>query len=530
MASLERPRVEYRTPEDLVRDVRKGIVRIPQFQRNFKWEAPDIVKLFDSLMQGYPIGNLLLWQRPAAAEHIHIGPLSIDAPAVDTALWVVDGQQRITSLVGALTSASSAMDPRFRIHLDLDSGQFHTAGIRQAPPATWVPVDILLDTATLLSWMRTNSDWLSQAQLDSADRAAKALREYQIPTYVVVADDEAVLHEIFTRINTTGKRLTKSEVFQALNSDVRGDDLSTLSGMGRTTQGLGFGALDDRIVLRCVLAYQGGDIFREDFSAEFGSQEDRNETFRDVVHAIREAVRFLQSEVEIPHVKLLPYSHAIPLLVRFVRLHGRPEGRAATLLRRWVWRGAVAGTRARGVSVPAVRSQMSALDRPDAVIAATEMLRQVQQFPDFRPELDRMHFSHAMAKLVVLGMLSADPRDPSTGNPLDLPHLLEAGSPLRPLFSSTADPLSATAAARVVAPAGSPRALRNAICAAPADLAASHLVDPESQDLLASFAEHEFLERRSRLLAEAIVEHTERMAEWNARDGRSLSNILRPSA
>ena len=70
MASLERPRVEYRTPEDLVRDVRRGLVRVPPFQRAFKWEAGDIVKLFDSLLQGFPIGNLLLWKRPAPAQHL----------------------------------------------------------------------------------------------------------------------------------------------------------------------------------------------------------------------------------------------------------------------------------------------------------------------------------------------------------------------------------------------------------------------------------------------------------------------------
>jgi hypothetical protein len=32
---------------------------------------------------------------------------------------------------------------------------------------------------------------------------------------------------------------------------------------------LGFGRIDDRLVLRCVLAYRGGDIVREDFQHEF---------------------------------------------------------------------------------------------------------------------------------------------------------------------------------------------------------------------------------------------------------------------
>jgi hypothetical protein len=65
MAARDRPRVEYRTPVDLVNEVKSGLIRMPPFQRGFKWEAGDVVRLFDSLVRGYPIGNLLVWRRPA---------------------------------------------------------------------------------------------------------------------------------------------------------------------------------------------------------------------------------------------------------------------------------------------------------------------------------------------------------------------------------------------------------------------------------------------------------------------------------
>src|SRR5262245_54445914 len=134
MAMLDRPRIESRTPEDLVRDVLGGRIRIPSFQRSFRWEATDIVKLFDSILNGYPIGNLLFWRRPAESGRVRLGPLTIDAPTVDSALWVVDGQQRVISLTGALIAADEAVDSRFRVHLDLDTGEFHTLGARQRTP------------------------------------------------------------------------------------------------------------------------------------------------------------------------------------------------------------------------------------------------------------------------------------------------------------------------------------------------------------------------------------------------------------
>jgi hypothetical protein len=66
-------------------------------------------------------------------------------------------------------------------------------------------------------------------------------------------------------MNDTGKSLTKAEVFHALHSGLAGDEPADLHSLGAVPAELGFGALDDRLVLRCVLAFRGGDIFREDF-------------------------------------------------------------------------------------------------------------------------------------------------------------------------------------------------------------------------------------------------------------------------
>ncbi|SCF39450.1 DUF262 domain-containing protein [Micromonospora mirobrigensis] len=530
MPSLERPRVEYRTPEDLVRDVTAGLIRIPPFQRSFKWEAADIVRLFDSLLRGFPIGNLLLWRRPAPAQTLQVGPLAVEAPETAGALWVVDGQQRIVSLVGALTLADRSVDPRFRVHLDLDTGEFHTTGGRQRPPRAWVPVSFLLDTAILLRWMRDNSDWLTEDQLALADQAAKAIREYQIPTYVVHSADEAALLEIFTRMNTTGKRLTKSEVFQALHTGAVGDELTNLHGLGQVPAAVGFGALDDRLALRCVLAYRGGDIFREDFRQEFGPQDDPNETLREVAARLREAVDFLRGECGIPHIKLLPYSHVLPILVRFIRLHGVPTGRAARLLRRWVWRSAVAGTRARGVSVADVRNQVDAVDVADPLMAAVNLLTRVQSFPDFTAELDKVHFNHAMAKLNTLGLLSAEPRDVTSGNLIDIGRILEQGSPLRPLLREDGSTgVDSTIANRFVLPPGE-RISPAVLAAASAEVAASHLLSEAAQEELGGGNVPTFLLLRAEDCSRVITDHVNRMAEWGARDGRAVSDILRSAA
>ena len=431
MATLERPAIEYRTPADLVRDVQRGLLRVPPFQRGFKWESSDVAKLFDSLYRGYPIGNLLLWRHSAPAQQLTIGPVEIDAPASDFALWVVDGQQRITSIVGALMAASRTSDSRFRVYFDLDDGVFRSAGARQEPPASWVPVSELYETVALIRWMRTNADILSESQITLADQVAKAIREYQIPTYVVSSNDEEVLREIFTRINDTGKPLSLADSFSALHSGIAGNQPTDLRSIGGIPAELGFGQLDDRLVLRCLLAFRGGDIFREDFHGEFASDSDRVATFKEVGSLLRETTRLLQGEIGIPHIKLLPYSHVIPILIRFMRIHGTPDDRVSSLLRRWLWRSAIAGTLARSISVVDIRRQVDAVNREPAIDAALGLLSLTTRSIHFDVDLTKVHLNHAMSRINVLGLLSAGPVDPRTGQPVDVRVLLSEESPLR---------------------------------------------------------------------------------------------------
>lgn len=85
---------------------------IPSIQRPYVWEPEQIVKLFDSLMRGYPINTFMLWE--LTPDHfgdwdiyrfvnnfkhgdIHNDPAVL--PPEKPATLVLDGQQRLTSLL-----------------------------------------------------------------------------------------------------------------------------------------------------------------------------------------------------------------------------------------------------------------------------------------------------------------------------------------------------------------------------------------------------------------------------------------------
>ena len=50
---------------DVIQDISANKYILPAIQREFIWSTTQIEQLFDSLMQGYPIGGFLFWELQA---------------------------------------------------------------------------------------------------------------------------------------------------------------------------------------------------------------------------------------------------------------------------------------------------------------------------------------------------------------------------------------------------------------------------------------------------------------------------------
>jgi len=96
---------ETRSISSLNEDIRRGEIKIPQFQRPFVWNENQALDLLDSIASHYPIGSLLLWKTPSKlATERNIGefllPSTDDMTPTD---YVLDGQQRLTVISDLLT-------------------------------------------------------------------------------------------------------------------------------------------------------------------------------------------------------------------------------------------------------------------------------------------------------------------------------------------------------------------------------------------------------------------------------------------
>jgi len=92
---------------ELLKDVRSGKIRLPDFQRDWKWDIDRISSLLASVSLGYPVGVVMLLETGGADVQFATRLVSgVDLAGADKPAerLILDGQQRLTSLFQALES------------------------------------------------------------------------------------------------------------------------------------------------------------------------------------------------------------------------------------------------------------------------------------------------------------------------------------------------------------------------------------------------------------------------------------------
>lgn len=120
---------------DIVESLASGTIRIPRFQRPYVWQPKNIVELWDSIFKGYPIGSILLWDGGGQALSCSssIGGLDVTRELLDSdrSTYIVDGQQRLTTLFCCLSDDES-IDEKWAYYFDLNNDVFvHKSAIKE---------------------------------------------------------------------------------------------------------------------------------------------------------------------------------------------------------------------------------------------------------------------------------------------------------------------------------------------------------------------------------------------------------------
>ena len=103
---------------NIVDRLREGRYEIPDFQREFKWESPDILQLMRSIFLDYYIGSLLLWRgNPESFDALSCESIYSFEGKRDRSHIVLDGQQRLTAMYYAFFAPDKEAPGKQNRHL-----------------------------------------------------------------------------------------------------------------------------------------------------------------------------------------------------------------------------------------------------------------------------------------------------------------------------------------------------------------------------------------------------------------------------
>lgn len=221
---------------DVLSGVLNGEIGLPDLQRPFVWANNKVPKLLDSMVKGFPVGYIMLWDSPAegSAKATQIGGNAKDYKAPKR--LVIDGQQRLTALLSSVygvdvrdknyntrriiisydplarslknADASTKRDPRYVY----DISDFFNA---ESPSKFRRAFIELLDESNA----KKGEPACDEDEVEEGLNALKDILSFKIPVLdIKVNADEETVSEIFVRVNSGGQTLKQDDFIMTLLS------------------------------------------------------------------------------------------------------------------------------------------------------------------------------------------------------------------------------------------------------------------------------------------------------------------------
>lgn len=409
--------------DELARRILTGDILLPKFQRDFVWDKDQIVDLLDSVSKGYPIGSILLWQsKQALASEKRIAELDIDLPRPDYPVnYLLDGQQRLSAICGAIHWAGTDPKSRWNIAYDLRTQQFIHLSTMDDPPQHQIRVNKLAEATQFFKHVAL-LDTLTSA--DKADLKLRAetlfsrFKDYKIATVTLGDMEIKDVAPIFERINSTGTPLTIVDLMRAATWSPDFDLIDAIDEILDVLDSKGFGGIDKKVILRNLSAASGGGFNAESIDSLRKHPAPLLKTFsKSTEEAYRRAVDFLNTEIGIPGNQVIPYSNQLTVLAEVFRLIPTPTAPQFKAITSWFWKTSVSGyfsgwnTGMMASDLKAVRDFAAGTNKIDIDIAKPSA-------DIWRARTFRLNVAHAKILAIVLG--HRQPVDLLTGQKIDV--------------------------------------------------------------------------------------------------------------
>ena len=415
--------------EDLLEEILAGQLRVPRFQRPFVWKPEDMRQLFDSIYNGYPIGSLLIWETAERLESLDaIGPIELPHPSSKPVSYILDGHQRLATLLAGLRQPKDAplsrapSDWKWWIFFDLARKQF-THVTNSVHDVKLFPVRALLRTADFLECSRQIQKEVPEhadGYIIEAESLAQKMRGYKVPAIRIRGGTLGAAVSIFSRLNSLGERMTADQMVSALTyreGETAVNLAGEIDGILEELQVYNFDQFPRKQLLQVVLAAAGLDQNTGDWEVIARQLRDQAaEASSMASSAVLSAARFLYEAIGVPGSNYLPYVNQFVVLTAFFLQRDWPTAKQAEILKRWFWGTSLGGWFA-GASPSVLRR---AIDEMKSFGADPERKFEVMPLEaEARPLPTEYNSKVARIRCLLIFLFSRSPRSPETLEPLE---------------------------------------------------------------------------------------------------------------
>ncbi|MFF8971518.1 DUF262 domain-containing protein [Streptomyces sp. NPDC014995] len=367
--AVERTNRDVRT---LITQITAGEIMLPEIQRGYVWKASQVARLIESLYRGYPAGSLLFWKTGQAAETRGAAIGMPQALPSVMPLYLLDGQQRLTSLFRVLTD-----HPDAQVVFNIETEAFQNQSAATRRNRKWIKVyDVVgpdADVFAIHGELKEAGLAIPDPEIGRRLSALQKITQRDFHMEVLHDFEYEEVADIFVRVNSGGRALKTTDLALATLSARTPGFLGQLEAESAHWAKRGYGALDVNFLIKALTLSLSTTGRRLASVAKLtaASQEVVEAGWEKVRRGLARVVPLLEERLLIPTTALVPSLAALhPLILYYGR---RPEGaeiadEVENGLLYW-FLAATARNRYGGASDTALTQDIRMLDADDPVTA-----------------------------------------------------------------------------------------------------------------------------------------------------------------
>lgn len=311
-------------------------MRIPRFQRDYVWERSKVVKLLNSIYMQYPIGTFFLWEADASMSTFCRDMSDFGFPKEPDGkkfLFILDGQQRITSLYLALNGKSFNNIDYGTICFNLDKKIFKIPTLKTEPNN--IPVWKIFNGSAHKDLIMQFIDQREYVQ--SILDCRELLQNYPISIVKTSDMDLESVVDIFERINQGGKRLT---AFDLVHASVWSEDFDLRTEISKFNDEPAirfFGSINEEIFTQSLALNVKNDCTK--LVQLKLTNADCKTYWEQTKECLRLAVDYMKMNLGVQNISIMPYQNMLSVVQYYFFKGGSNtmQSRHKQVLEDWFW-------------------------------------------------------------------------------------------------------------------------------------------------------------------------------------------------